>query len=360
MSIERTVRADAGLVLRGLVEAARLPFWQALGRPNHHADPFWQPAAVERLATGSPLEAAMLALFLAGRPLEAASVRAALGAETTELLLAAGILMAEAADLRSPHLLVSYLNRHVLAAPPPAHPRFHAAAAPYCGPESLWYARIVALRGPYRRALDLCTGTGLIAMLPQAEEVIAVELDPAALATVEVNLALNLVNHVELRQGDLFAPVAAERFDLVTANPPFLPDAPDGRMPLCGRGGRRGDELLERLLGKAAAHLAPGGEALIYAEGFGNSRGPAILGRLEQAALSPRHDHHCLIGATQSGERAAMNLTRLWQRLGVTEDTAWAHWRELAAELPASHYHHCVWRITDGSGGLAVERMFVG
>jgi SAM-dependent methyltransferase len=359
VSGEQSVRADAGLVLRGLVEAARLPFWQGLGRPNHHADPFWKPAAVERLAAGSPLEAAMLGLFLAGRPLEAARVRTALGAETTDLLLAAGILVAEGPDLRSPHLLVSYLNRHVLAAPPPAHARFEAAAAPYCGPESLWYARLVALRGPYRRALDLCSGTGLIAMLPQAAAVVAVELDPNAVAVAEVNLALNLVDHVELRQGDLFAPVAAERFDLVTANPPFLPDAPDGRLPLCGRGGRRGDELLERLLREAADHLAPGGEALIYAEGFGDARGPAILARLEQATLSSRHDHHCLIGATQSGERAAMNLTRLWQRLGLAEDAAWAHWRELAAELPASHYHHCLWRITDGSGRLTAERMFV-
>ncbi len=161
-------------------------------------------------------------------------------------------------------------------------------------------------------------------------------------------------------KGDLFDGLEGQTFDLVTANPPFLPDAPDGKLPLCGRGGRRGDEVLERLLLAAGDHLSPGGEALIYAEGFGDARGPAILGALTQSSLSPVHDYHCLIGATQSGERATLNLIRLWQRLGADEAGAWAHWRELAGTLPSTHYHHCLWRIVHGSGRLAVQRMFVG
>lgn len=355
-----SARSDAGLVLRGLIEAAGLPFLQSLGRPNQHSDPFWAPAAVDRLLPGrTPLDSAVLTLFLAGRALAPAEVETALGRETTRLLLESAVLVETAEGLRSPLLLVSYLNRHVLAAPPPSHLNFAADRAPYCGPESLWYARLVALRGPYKRALDLCTGTGLIAMLPAAERVVAVDLDPAALAVAEINLALNLAHHVELREGDLFDGLEGETFDLVTANPPFLPDAPDGKLPLSGRGGRRGDEVLERLLLGAPRHLAPGGEALIYAEGFGDARGPAILAALERSSLSPLHDYHCLIGATQSGERATMNLIRLWQRLGADESAAWAHWRELAGTLPSTHYHHCLWRIVHGRGQLAVQRMFV-
>lgn len=355
-----TVRADAGLVLRELIEAAGLPFLQSLGRPNQHSDPFWAPAVVDRLLPGrSPLDATVLSLFLAGRSLDAEAVRAALGDATTALLIDAGLLVATAGELRSPHLLVSYLNRHVLAAPPPAHPNFRPDRAPYCGPESLWYARLVALRGPYGRALDLCTGTGLIAMLPAAESVVAVDLDPQALVVAETNLALNLAHHVELRQGDLFAGLEGAAFDLVTANPPFLPEAPDGRLPLCGGGGRRGDEVLQRLLLAAADHLAPGGEALIYAEGFGDARGPAILSRLEDSSLSPVHDYRCQIGATQSGERATMNLIRVWQRLGCDEEAAWKHWRELAPTLATTHYHHCLWRIVHGSGQVTAQRMFV-
>ena len=77
------------------------------------------------------------------------------------------------------------------------------------------------------RVLDLCTGTGAIALalakeLPAAT-VIAADVSPEAVAIAARNAERNqLAARVEVRRGDLFAPVAGETFDLVTANPPYI------------------------------------------------------------------------------------------------------------------------------------------
>jgi hypothetical protein len=56
-----------------------------------------------------------------------------------------------------------------------------------------------------------------------ARRVVAVDISPAAVRCATVNALLNYVEaRIEVRRGDLFAPVARERFDLVLFNPPFL------------------------------------------------------------------------------------------------------------------------------------------
>jgi release factor glutamine methyltransferase len=74
---------------------------------------------------------------------------------------------------------------------------------------------------------DIGTGTGAIALalasrLPGAS-VTAIDSSPDALALAAENVALNdLAQRVELLQGDLLAPVAGRRFDLIASNPPYV------------------------------------------------------------------------------------------------------------------------------------------
>jgi SAM-dependent methyltransferase len=310
-------------------------------------------------ADATELEAVMLRLFLGGLDQPAQQVRAALGDHAVDCLLQAGILQSRgAAELCSPRLLVSCFNRHVLAAPPPGHSRFDAAAAPYCGPESLWFAQFLALRGRYGAGLDLCAGSGILAMLPDCESVVAVDIDPSALDIAAFNIAFNRRGNVRPVQGDLFDAVGGKKFDLITANPPFLPGGPAGRLPACGDGGRRGDETLMRILHGVADHLAPGGEAFVYAEGFGDRAGPAMLA--DFAAPSRTHAYTCWIGGTRNAQQAIFDLCRLWQLVGAAEADAWAHWRDIAAAMPVTHYHHAIWHVAEGSGGVAVRRMRQG
>jgi methylase of polypeptide subunit release factors len=73
-------------------------------------------------------------------------------------------------------------------------------------------------------ALDLGTGAGMHALLmaPHAERVYAADINPRALWYAQLNARLNAVDNVETREGSWLVPVEGERFDVVTANPPYV------------------------------------------------------------------------------------------------------------------------------------------
>ena len=111
-------------------------------------------------------------------------------------------------------------------------------------------------------ALDLGTGSGVGAVFAARAgyRVIAVDLSSEAVRCARVNALVNrLEERIEVREGDLFAPVAGLRFDLVLFNPPFFRGAPHGRADLAWRG----EDVLERFAAGLGDALAPGGRALV-------------------------------------------------------------------------------------------------
>jgi carbamoyltransferase len=129
------------------------------------------------------------------------------------------------------------------------------------GADSVLLAQVVGgMRG--RRVLDLCTGTGVqgLAAAEHAEEVVGVDISPRAIALATINAQLNRVARFTARQGDLYQPVRGERFDLIIANPPFVP-APR-RGPSYHSGGPRGERVLRRVVAGLRAHLASDGRAI--------------------------------------------------------------------------------------------------
>ena len=120
------------------------------------------------------------------------------------------------------------------------------------------------------QVLDMGTGSGVCAVhaARRARRVVAVDVNPAAVRCALINAALNGVEQrVEVRHGDLFAPVAGERFDLILFNPPFLSGAPrDDR----DRAWRSVD-VAERFAAGLTDHLAPEGAALVVLSSFGGA-----------------------------------------------------------------------------------------
>jgi release factor glutamine methyltransferase len=88
-------------------------------------------------------------------------------------------------------------------------------------------------------------------------------------------------------RGDLFAPVRGERFELILANPPYVPSRSD-RLPRSGaarawEGGGDGRALIDRLCAEAPAQLAPGGTLLLVQSSICGER--ATLDRLRAGGL---------------------------------------------------------------------------
>jgi ribosomal protein L3 glutamine methyltransferase len=126
-----------------------------------------------------------------------------------------------------------------------------------------------------RRILDLCTGSGCLAILaamrfPKAK-IDAVDISRDALEVAKKNVAMHrLKRRVRLLPGDLFAPVRDARYDLIIANPPYV-DAKGMRAlpPECRHepklalaGGGDGLAIIRRILDEAGCHLMPNGGLL--------------------------------------------------------------------------------------------------
>jgi SAM-dependent methyltransferase len=113
------------------------------------------------------------------------------------------------------------------------------------------------------RALDVGTGSGVQALLASrhARHVIATDVNPRALAYTELNAALNGITNIECRRGSLFEPVDGETFDLITSNAPYVV-SPETRYAYRDAG-LEGDEVSERVVQEASAHLSDGGYATL-------------------------------------------------------------------------------------------------
>ncbi len=120
------------------------------------------------------------------------------------------------------------------------------------------------------RAADLCTGSGCLAILlanyyPDAE-IDAVDLSSEALEVAEINRSrYGLEEQLQLWQGDLFAPLAGQRYDLIVSNPPYVDAESVAALPpeylhepeLALGSGDDGLDLTRRLLAQAADYLNP-------------------------------------------------------------------------------------------------------
>lgn len=120
------------------------------------------------------------------------------------------------------------------------------------------------------QVLDMGTGSGVCAVIAaqHARRVVAVDINAEAVRCARVNVLLNhQEDRIEVRHGDLFAPVHAERFDLILFNPPFLRGTPHDDRDRAWRS----SDVAERFAAGLGAHLKPGGCALVLLSSFGDA-----------------------------------------------------------------------------------------
>ena len=122
--------------------------------------------------------------------------------------------------------------------------------------------------GRAAQVLDLCTGTGALAIVgaKAGADTTAIDISRRAVVNVRLNAALNGAQVKPLR-GDLLAPVEGRTFDVIVTNPPYVP-APDEDLPESGierawQAGLDGRVLIDRICAEAPPYLKPGGALLI-------------------------------------------------------------------------------------------------
>jgi len=150
----------------------------------------------------------------------------------------------------------------------------------FVGNDSRWLAR-ATVRRPYGAALDLCTGSGIHAILAafHSQRVVAVDINPRAARCTSFNSQASGAANIEVSVGDLYEPVGEERFDLITANPPFVPSP--ANLLLFRDGGQSGEDVQSRIIAGLPKHLAKGGIAQIVTE-FGEREGEPLSVRLRE------------------------------------------------------------------------------
>ncbi len=124
-------------------------------------------------------------------------------------------------------------------------------------------------------ALDLCTGSASLAILAAMTfanaKIDAVELSNDALEVARRNVAEHdMQDRIELLQGDLFAPLAGRRYDVIVSNPPYVDAAAMAALPqefrrepeMALAGGTDGLDIVRRIIDGAPSHLMPDGGLL--------------------------------------------------------------------------------------------------
>ena len=128
------------------------------------------------------------------------------------------------------------------------------------------------MRRPVRRVLDLCTGSGCLAILAAhaypKSRVDATDISAAALQVARINVdRYGFARRIRVLRSDLFRSIANERYDLILTNPPYVNARTMKGLPREYRyepvnalaAGQDGLEIVRRILAQASAHLAPRG-----------------------------------------------------------------------------------------------------
>lgn len=158
------------------------------------------------------------------------------------------------------------------------------------------------------RALDLCTGSGAVAVALALERPTArfdaTDLSPAALEVARRNLERHaLLERVTLHEGDLFAALPEpRRYDLVTANPPYIsegewpalpPEVRDHEPRSALVAGPEGTEVHARIAASVGEWLAPGG--IVFVE-VGAGQAPTVASSLQRGGFTHVEAHRDLRG----------------------------------------------------------------
>lgn len=115
-----------------------------------------------------------------------------------------------------------------------------------------------------KSVLDLCTGTGIVAVkaaMAGAEKVVAVDLNPEAVKNTKFNVDKLGLKQVEVLEGSLFEPVDGATFDVIAINPPYTGKKPANKTEICFWD--ENNNTTRQFFSEYKSHLNPEGRAYL-------------------------------------------------------------------------------------------------
>jgi len=206
-----------------------------------------------------PTEINLLArLFVLGVPVPSNTARQALPAWVIELALQSGMLVESGAELH-PLLMLSQLQTIIVASDRLLKYEENPEDLVIWPNPSSRQLNNAAIRKPFESALDICSGSGVIALTlaHHCKTVIATDLNPRAATFIAFNAPLNGLENITCLAGDCLEPVRGRRFDMIVANPPFFV-TPASRILFC-ENPMELDLFCRKLAREAPAYLNEGG-----------------------------------------------------------------------------------------------------
>jgi SAM-dependent methyltransferase len=190
-------------------------------------------------------------------------------------------------------------------------------------------------RTPCGDMLDLCSGTGIAALIGAARfarRAWAVDITERSTRFARFNAALNGIDTMTALQGDLYGTIGDQTFDRIVANPPYVPALKDEY--IFRDGGEDGERVTWRILSGLAKHLRPGGQFFCYCIAT-DREGAPLEERIRRALGDEREEFDILVaeGTTfdpatycvrraQSGEESFADVGRrheLFKQLGIRQ-----------------------------------------
>ena len=209
----------------------------------------------------------LIRLFMDVELVERAVIRNFLSADSIRLLDSLGLLRAAAADERLCHAtvllypsesiwVVSDLNVNPVT--PSEAPLSADAVYPAITKNTRHFLSSIP-SSPCDRFLELCSGTGIAALLAckYARHTWAADITDRATRFARFNAALNGIHNCTAVQGDLYEPMAGQVFDRIVAHPPYMPSLE--QKYIFRDGGEDGEQITRRIIGGLPDHLASGG-----------------------------------------------------------------------------------------------------
>ncbi|MBI4615140.1 MAG: methyltransferase [Planctomycetes bacterium] len=237
----------------------------------------------------------LVALFFLGQEQVRAEVELVLDPGLLEDLARVGLVDLAGGTVRSDRYMIVLLEDLPFIVSRLRHARTEeGSVAVYFGLDTVALVERTRAWDGVGSVLDLGCGGGIAGILAaiegRARRVGGTDLSPEAVEVARANAAMYGVEY-HCRHGDLYRPVAGERFDRILADPPAIPVPHQIGLAIHGTGGPTGDALVRRVVEGAVRHLEPGGELYAVTEVYSSSEDHALFPWLEGFARSETGRH---------------------------------------------------------------------